>query len=267
MADLKIYNNGENKILLSAGDRIIRQPYEFNIGFNNSLITAPTCYFEGEGPLPSNWGWIAYIGGRAQSYSDVYLMQAIMTSLNLADNFVIRSNSNLPNIYDSVSGTQTFSFPTTPQSVRYVFSREDGFFVFTRQTLLAYSPTPRNEADRDRLRIGVSGFYTNNAADISGRLNFAILHKIYIINQEYSNSELLYANNNSLLQDLQFKRGIVSEYEFHPSNLKEITYQGQPVVGMEDVQGNRHLKLVGLPAGTIEEQIEWARANLYTRPI
>ena len=37
MADLKIYNNGENKVLMSAGDRIIRQPYEFG----NSLLFYP----------------------------------------------------------------------------------------------------------------------------------------------------------------------------------------------------------------------------------
>ena len=37
MADLKIYNNGENKILFSAGDRIIRQPYEFGNAFQNRV--------------------------------------------------------------------------------------------------------------------------------------------------------------------------------------------------------------------------------------
>ena len=37
MADLKIYNNGENKILFSAGDRIIRQPYEFGNAFQNRM--------------------------------------------------------------------------------------------------------------------------------------------------------------------------------------------------------------------------------------
>lgn len=271
MAGLKIYNNGENKILFSAGDRIIRQPYEFNIGFNNSLITSPTCYFEGDGALPTNWGWVAYIGGRSQTYSDAFLLTAIMTSLNLADNFVIRSNLTIPNIYDAIPGTQTVSFPDTPQSVRYVYSREDGFLAFSRSGALYYSPTVRNEAVRDRLRIGVSGFYTGNSVPTNysdyNRLRGAILQRLLIVNEEYSNSELLFANNNSLLSDLQSRRGIVNEYEFLPQNLKEITYQGQQVVGMEDVQGNRPLKLVGLPAGTISEQIEWAQSNLYTRPI
>jgi len=220
--------------------------------------------------LPTNWGWIAYIGGRSQTYDDSYPLSAIMTSLNLADNFSIRSNYTLPNIYDAVPGTQTVEFPNTPQSVRYVYSREDGFFVFTGSGALYYSPTVRNEAVRDRLRIGVSGFYTDNSipTDYSDyRLREAILQRLLIVNEEYSNSELLFANNNSLLSDLQSRRGIVNEYEFLPQNLKEITYQGQQVVGMEDLQGNRPLKLVGLPAGTISEQIEWAQNNLYTRPI
>src|SRR5690554_960964 len=59
MADLKIYNNGENKILMSAGDRIIRQPYDFGLSFVNPL--GLNNYIEIEAPFPKYHTWAAWI--------------------------------------------------------------------------------------------------------------------------------------------------------------------------------------------------------------
>ena len=260
MADLKIYNNGENKVLMSAGGRIIKQPYEVNEGFNNDVT--PRCWFESEEPLPTNWGVIFYVG--SLSSSDTGIFQAVSAELNLADNLVVRKDIYIPNIIDAVPGTQTaYLNPFSTRAVRYFHSTDVWWYAFLNGAALDFSNTLRTESVRSKIKIGASGHYLNNANITSSYLNGTILHRFIIVDRLLANSEAQYMHNNAIFADPQSKQGFLNEYIYTKDTLQIVNYQGVDVVGMTDLIGTRTLKLMGLPAGSLQEQLDWARANLY----
>ena len=259
MADLKIYNNGENKVLMSSGDRIISQPYEVAEGFNNDVVTR--CWFESEEPLPTNWGVIFYVGSLS---GDTGIFQAVSAELNRADNLVVRQHMYIPNIIDAVPGTQTATLnPFSTRAVRYFHSTDVGWYVFLNGAALGFSNTLRTESVRSKIKIGVSGNYIGNSIINSTFLNGAILHRFIIVDRLLVNSEVLYMHNNAIFAGPQSRQGFLNEYIYTKDTLQIVNYQGVDVVGMTDLIGDRTLKLTGLPAGSLQEQLDWARANLY----
>ena len=260
MTDLKIYNNGGNKVLMSAGDRIIRQPYEVAEGFNNDVT--PRCWFESEEPLPAEWGVIFYVG--ALSGNDTGIFQAVSAELNLADNLVVRQNLYIPNIIDAVPGTQMVSpNPFSTRAVRYFHSTDVGWYAFLNGSALGFSNTIRTESVRSKIKIGVSGNYVNNTTANRYYLAGGILHRFIIVDRLLANSEMQYMHANAIFADPQSKQGFLNEYIYTKDTLQIVNYQGVDVVGMTDIIGTRTLKLMGLPAGSLQEQLDWARANLY----
>ena len=260
MSDLKIYNNGGNKVLMSAGDRIIRQPYEVAEGFNNDVT--PRCWFESEEPLPTNWGVIFYVG--SLSGNDTSIFQAISAGLNLADNLVVRQSYYIPNIIDAVPGTQTVVLnPFSTRAVRYFHSTDVGWYAFLNGAALGFSNTLRTESVRSKIKIGASGGYITNQTANAYYLNGTILHRFIIVDRLLANSEAQYMHNNAIFAEPQSKQGFLNEYIYTKDTLQIVNYQGADVVGMADLIGTRTLKLMGLPAGSLQEQLDWARANLY----
>ena len=73
MADLKIYNNGENKILMSAGDRIIRQPYEFARGFEKVSNIYLRLAVDGALTQIEGWTVLAWFNGMQPSGDSCHL--------------------------------------------------------------------------------------------------------------------------------------------------------------------------------------------------
>lgn len=260
MSDLKIYNNGENKVLMSAGDRIIKQPYEANEGFNNDVT--PRCWFESEEPLPADWGVIFYVG--SLSGNDTGIFQAVSAELNLADNLVVRRNIYIPNIIDAVPGTQPATLtPFSTRAVRYFHSTDVGWYAFLNGAALVFSNTLRTESVRSKIKIGASGSYLGNLTSNYSYLDGAILHRFIIVDRLLANSELQFMHNNAILAEPQSRQGFLNEYIFTKDTLQIVNYQGVDVVGMTDLIGIRTLKLMGLPTGSLQEQLDWARANLY----
>ena len=83
-----------------------------------------------------------------------------------------------------------------------------------------------------------------------------------IFNRALSNDEIVYYYNNGLGNDIAILDQILGHYKMRQA--EELTINGIQDVGIKnDIQDAYHLKINGLPAGTIEEKRDWANANLF----
>ena len=273
MADLKIYNNGENKILFSAGDRIIKQPYEFGNAFQNRM--GLNNYIEISGlNLSMLHTSTIYTTARAEMYSQaVYNMQdsnfdnfsaQIETGGgnnyfkylknhvgdNQDANFLARKPNGSSGIYHGVVINQNkenavihnaapFFYQTSLQTYDYLISK-----IWIGACRGTNGATPSRYANSDQKFNGFR-FYSRSISE----------------------GESLYAYANGLGSDPQLTVGLeINMYCNFAEILDFSTLQdGSDMrVGCRDYSGNNHHgEIMNLPAGTLQEQLDWANANLF----
>mgnify|MGYP001420227524 CR=1 FL=1 len=257
MADLKIYNNGENKILMSAGDRIIRQPYEFGKAFRRVTGFNTYMLIENIG-LPDDFGY--YMIQTNESTGNNQLMALINTSLNKSDQVWTRRDTakHRINIADNVFNTQV----TLPYlGLMYMFSYSDRHDIYRGSDILTV-PALRNEGTRDIVRVGTSGYLDNNIVAFNGYMDESTkINKLVFLDRPLSISEVRFIENNLLYQNPQTRSGIIHEYNFEKAEI--LTFSGVDYVAIRDLVGGAHGKIMNLPAGTLQEQLDWANANLF----
>lgn len=263
MANLKIYNNGENKILMSAGDRIIRQPYEFGKGFTNgaglnNYIEVPDIN------LPSDWGAVILAGMSGTKAYEGYL-QAVSTTLNRSDSFIGRSIGSgrfLFNIDDDSGYNGYHNSSGIP--FRYIFSEHDKytFNVNGGTQSLSEVASIRNEYLRDTLRIGASNTFSSNTGAIAYYLSdIESINRIVILDDKLSLGEIRYWVNNGLYSYPQNTLAFRHLYDLQEAEI--VTISGVDYVGIKDQIGGKHGMIMNLPAGTLQEQLDWANTNLF----
>lgn len=257
MADLKIYNNGENKILMSAGDRIIRQPYDFGKAFRRISGFNTYMLIENIG-LPDDFGY--YMIQTNESTENNQLMALINTSLNESDQIWSRGVSikHRLNIADSAFNTQV-SLPYL--GLMYMFSYSDRHDIYTARSILTVSGT-RHEGTRDIVRVGTSGHLDYNTVSFNGYMDVSTkINKLVFLDRPLSISEVRFIENNLLYHNPQTRSGIIHEYNFEKAEI--LTFSGVDHVAIRDLVGGAHGKIMNLPAGTLQEQLDWANANLF----
>ena len=74
--------------------------------------------------------------------------------------------------------------------------------------------------------------------------------------------ELTFYYNNRIGSNFQSRVGLIIDLNFN--NATVVNIGGVDYVGVEDVSGNgNHGRIMNLPAGTLQEQLDWANANLF----
>ena len=277
MADLKIYNNGENKILMSAGDRIIRQPYEFDNAFVNA--GGLNSYIEVDGIGASllslsvmQWYYMPVFpeGGTRLS---LFNIQAI-NSDNICLQYIDAStgiwygptyNSDLT--FDSMRVPKINMGSVTGSNNLQSLILNNGFHTsevrknaikYTRENLSAF-----NFPDNDVLKIWVGAGRRSNGStpDIFSHPSVR-LGRIIVYNREFVESERIFYHNNGIGNDPQSVADLFIDIRNDKAEI--LTIGGVQKVGVRDYSGNNHHgEIMNLPAGTLQEQLDWANANLF----
>ena len=254
----RIFTNGEEgKILTSVGNRIIKQPYEFGNAFQNRM--GLNNYFELDNILlPTNWSIITL--GNFPTGEDGGVFQAISTSLNLADNLAMRGGSFGINFTNYIGGGYSVDNRNT-SNVALRYSTSSATFVKRWVDVILATTTSavsRTEAARDKIRVGASGeYHTNNTAIGHYFPTTWKLNLIAIFNRELNNQELLYFRNNLLYNDFQSLEGCVHLWYFN--GVEDINSLPCP----RDMVGTYHLPMLKLPAGTLQQKLDYANTNLF----
>jgi len=272
MADLKIYNNGENKILFSAGDRIIRQPYEFGNAFQNRM--GLNNYIEISGlNLSMLHTSTIYITARTGTYNQaVYNMQdsnfdnfsaQIETSgadhFKYLKNFIGGNNPANPLAYKKDGSSGIYHGVVINQNkVNAVIHNAAPFFYSTSEQTYDY---PISKIWIGACR-GTNGATPSHYANSDQKFN-----GFRFYSRNISEGESLYAYAHGLGSDPQLSVGLEINMYCNFAEILDFSaaQDGSDLrVGCRDYSGNNHHgEIMNLPAGTLQEQLDWANANLF----
>ena len=254
----RIFTNGEEgKILTSVGNRIIKQPYEFGNAFQNRM--GLNNYFELSGvSLPTNWCIVTI--GYFDTGVEGGVFQAIATSLNLADNLVMRGGLSGINFTSYIGiGYNTTANNNKTIGLRYSYSSQSTVMRWAENTLTIVQTTgTRTEAVRDKIRIGATGAYNANNSTLTYYLPSSWkLNMIAIFDREMSIGELKYFRNNLLYNEFQSTLGLQ-----HLWKLDGVEDIGS-LPCLRDKVGTYHMPMMNLPAGTLQQKLDYANTNLF----
>jgi len=258
MADLKIYNNGENKILFSAGDRIIRQPYDFSRGFKPDNKMKTFISIAGLS-LQYKYSYLFILSNPFVSESPIASIGDGVVSENVwrAGAGFSTSTIETPNnrVSVNVGGWPSILYRKYDNGISSIMNGLGGEAVVDRSLTV-------NNGVRDRAVIGASAGSNVNVFPASpSQMYFGVFHRVVFFDRFLDISEIRYLYNNGTFSDFQTSEGIVHDYVL---NSAEILNNGSgDFVGVRDFKGGNHGEIMNLPAGTLQEQLDWANANLF----
>ena len=252
----KLFKNTEGKVLMSVGNKLIKQPYEFGLAFQNRMGLSN--YFEASG-LNIQKGWSFLVLGIIKTNNDCGLFSIISSSLGLSDNIMIRQTSLFPNIIDNYLLLKTIINFTINNPIYICISDNSQFFNGNGISTISNIVNP---VSRDKLRIGYSGDINNNNISFSSAFSAtSLLNRLYIFNRSLTVEELQYFKNNLLYNDLQSTEGLMHDYDLSKVSVKNIN--GVDYACATDSVGGKHAILQNLPAGTAQQKVDFANANLF----
>lgn len=271
MANRILTNGEENKILTSVGNRIIKQPYEFGNAFQNRMglnnyFTVPSIN------IPIAWSWLVIAS--VPSTNNQGILQSISVSSNIADNFMIRGTQSIDNLHYIIDIIDNFSSYMGAVSaginpLRYLYNDEFEVNTYNSATKKVVTQLiSKSTVLRDRLVIAASGPFSSNSTARSNFLSTDTkLNRLYLFDRKLTLAELIYLESNRLFSDLQSRVGLFGDYIFNKAEILDFSpmQNGSDMrVGCRDISGNnRHAELMSLPAGTIEQKVDYANANLF----
>ena len=267
MANLKIYNNGENKILFSAGDRIIKQPYEFGKAFQNrmglnnyikisglnisSLTHSVGMWWNQNNPLS---GYKYLINFRNSTQSASYQIRHLTSATDAWPFIRFHNQNNIQGFIWDIGKIRNSIFVKNGAS--YCRHWRNGVLTSEFASVLDNNP----EWFADQILIGA---YSNT---IGGSLTYnnaaAKNNSLVIYDRAMTDSEIKYHVNNLIGSNLQTTVGLYIYLKLDEAEI--LNTGGSDFVGVRDYSGNNHHgRIMNLPAGTLQEQLDWANANLF----
>ena len=259
MSDLKIYNNGENKVLMSAGDRIIRQPYEFGNAFGTNGISFITQYLN----IDINKGG-----------DFTFFLLAARSAVSSGSQFAFRINFS-----DGSFINQQFRPDVANVFVGNTFLNTNLIFgsinIASSQTASAYALfciSYNAQTGVIRARSGINTFVSYSHVDglsvtnivvpntIVG--NFVKYGRMTFFERVLMNQEINFFVNNMIIQEFQSRVGVV--FDNFNNKAYILNNGGSDFVGTRNETGGLYnANFVGLPVGSLQDQLDFANANLF----
>ena len=247
----KLFKNTEGKVLMSVGNKLIKQPYEFGFGFRGNStvrIKIPSCINHSSPFTVMIWykknditqydGVMSFMYENlfGSAYSEIYYGNG-----NNAFNW----RSSLQNI----SNSSSFAF--------LAFKYENSIFkVFNNTTSISKNITLGNNL----CDIYLGGNYDSGTFQTLKQTG--ILNNFKLFNRSLSDSEIIYHRNNLLGNDIQSNTGLLSSLTLSGAEVINISGVDQPCI--RDYSGNNfHGIIENLPAGTAQQKVDYANANLF----
>lgn len=280
MSDLKIYNNGENKVLMSAGDRIIRQPYEFG----NSLLFHPMYKMSITPNVPFDIANHSILLIVDTSSSLTFYDEFLLSKITFDDNSIIEYNMRERGSADGVALRTTFknhlgvvNDTDNDSSFRTIKNKPILFLIEFQSDKSSYLKTnraPGLAVERTKSPFSTSFVQGQSSIVKSIELNISAnysigskINQLSIFDRNLSLSEIIFKYNNGLYSGYQTTDGCVYNFMFDKASSVNCE-DGAGGVSLSPgvlntVFSNKSISWDSLPAGSLEDQLAYANANLF----
>lgn len=265
----KLYQNSEGKVLMSVGNKLIKQPHEFGLAFQNRMglnnyinitglnISTMSVLSWGRSPVSGLSSPILGFFFETNNYNMGGSANSI-GSIDTRKNGWPGVTSTSVGIVSSTFNYGTYGFTKTPaNNIRPlcdIYGNESNSIIFTdttlnRITLLAAKSTAGAGT--------VNGFSNQNVS----------VNRLIVYNRIINSGEFYYFLDNKLGNNPQSILDIELDIKCDKAEILDFSslQDGSDMrVGCRDYSGfNRHGEIMNLPAGTLQQKVDYANANLF----
>ena len=107
--------------------------------------------------------------------------------------------------------------------------------------------------------LNIPSIFLNRTINVN---TYVKISGLAIYDRAITIDEIIYRNNNKLGNELLNLKSLWALYPL--SDAKILNTSGVDFVGIEDISGNNsHAPILNLPSGTLQEQLDYANANLF----
>lgn len=261
----EVYKNDDGQVLFGNSGNVFRRPYNFGNSFVNKM--GLNNYIQVSG-ISANYYDVEFIV-RGSRPSGISTTQRLFTAYNDSFDYIsyrftgATANATIVTSTGSLSVGQLLSGGKLSDS-HISFGEGIGYFMKSQINTVSIADTSSVSISSivDKLKIGSTyqgGEYLHQDYKIN---------RVSIFNRQHSTEERLYYYNQASGSDFLTPNKIVLDINFQ--NGAEIldfsvAQDGSDMrVGVRDYSGsNYHGEIINLPAGTLQEQLDYANANLF----
>lgn len=268
-----IYKTPDGAILKNPDGKIIKQPYEFGYAFNNKIGLNSYIKIQSlDLPMIPSTEVIFVYDNNLTSYANIVTRKTLDNNnynlLAVNNNLVLARNSEAGSSYEFVLFANT----------GYVQSGRNIISTAIVSNVVSYSccnskfspvsaPAYINHALRcTSIMIGaIKTAITNDLTPL--RYSTEKINRYSLFSRALTKDELVYVGNNGLANNFQSRFLIEIDILFNNAEILDFSpfQNGSDMrVGCRDYSGyNRHGEIMNLPAGTIQQKLDFANANLF----
>ena len=282
----KLFKNTEGKVLMSVGNKLIKQPYEFGAAHDireTRGLSIANMYIRCKSPIQniSNGAFAIMTfmdtainqpnnnSGVCRFESTSYIA-ALGLSFRTTDRPLITYNKTSESTYS----TSTVQFASSSPALSMASTRTATFNLSKTKCNVFKNTTIGTEIDHSLISFTPETYnYFTFARGTAGYnsyengINIAKWNRVLIFDRYVSQGEHLYFHNNGLGNDTQSYQGVILDIRCKFAEILDFSLlqDGSDMrVGCRDYSGfNRHGEIMNLPAGTLQQKTDYANANLF----
>lgn len=262
MAENTVFSNETGQVMFGSGGNVYKVPYEFGNGLRLFNVNCPIVVDNIDLDIDNfTLGyWIRRIDSEATKYLDINYIRLLYD--NGYEAYIShRTGTDNERFYPRIAGPG------------YSGSRADGEFeaysILDKNSIQIYFPnsitlrdktSAADNSDATKVeKISLNPYF--NVAIEDPRMN-RIYDELIVFDRKISLEEYRHINNNRNGNPPLTNQGLFIYLKLNSAEILSIG--GVNKVGVRDYSGNnRHGEIMNLPAGTLQEQLDWANANLF----
>lgn len=262
MAENSVYSNEDGIVMFGQGGQVFKVPYEFGNGlalgnFDNPIVINNLNLNIDNFTLGY---WIQRIPSTATGYLDINYIRLLLD--NGYESYIShRTGDQTVRFYPRISNPGSIRAVPSGRFEAYIIEDKNVIGCYNSNEIRYYDTT--NVVDNSNAnyisRISLNYFTSTPSCD--PRVN-RLYDELIVFDRHLSLNEYRYINNNSNGNPPLTRDGLFIYLKLDRAEI--LTIGGADKIGVRDYSGNnRHGEITNLPAGTIQEQLDWANSNLF----
>lgn len=264
MAERSVFSNETGQVMFGSGGNIYKVPYEFGNGLRLFNVNCPIVIDNIDLDIDNfTLGyWIRRIDSEATgvSYRDVNYIRLLYD--NGYEAYIShRTGDQTTRFYPRITGPGTSGIRAHGEFEAYSILNKNSIQVYTPNVINTYDKTSSmDNSDATKVeKISLNAYHNLSIED--PRMN-RIYDELIVFDRKISLDEYRHINNNRNGNPPLTNQGLFIYLKLNGAEILSIG--GIDKVGVRDYSGNnRHGEIMNLPAGTLQEQLDWANANLF----
>ena len=259
-----MFSNETGQVMFGSGGQIYKVPYEVQRAYSNALSANHYINITGL-ELENEYSYLCYTRS-SLGITSAPALGLIQSATNRIEGSAYRSVQHLTSDFYGGFGGNNVQAPTSIRYRSYNNNISKVLRIDSGNVLSLFSVDRTGEANqypgiRDRFIIGASGDGTSGGPVFTSPVKSPpeiFFGRLIIYNREVSIEELRRMYSNGNLESPPTLLGAIHDYRFHQDYFEIIDNK----VVIRDRIGGKHGEVMNLPAGTLQEQLDYANDNL-----